>query len=136
MSVQSAAAAAAAPPSAPAEAEVRELIAARSRKYPRDHKQLEEAIDQVFDVVGYVDLDEEGRHDFGSDYLSDLWADLRPSEVRNLNAMILYAQRESLEACWGIITARIVEVATAFAEAHPDVKRAPAETDREDSRRR
>lgn len=111
------------------EAEMRDLIAERIGRYPRDsgYVALEEAIDQAFDVVGYTSLDPQGRYDFAADFLSDAWADLTRAQLEDLNRLIAAARIRAFTASWNVIAGEIVATALAFAAAHPEAKRAPRE---------
>ncbi len=114
---------------APTEAEIRAAIADRMRKYPNDNprQKLAGAVDQAFDAVGYIDLDEEGQYDWGTQALSDLWADLRPSEVERLHELIAEAKRRALDAAWAVIAEQVVAAGLAFAAEYPDAPRAKQE---------
>lgn len=114
---------------APTEAEIRQLIADRSARYPLDslERPLGEAIDKSFDTIGFVTLDERGRWDFGVDFLSDTWADLRPSEQERLGELIAAAKARAMERARESIIGETVAAALAFSAEHPDAKRASPE---------
>lgn len=113
---------------APTEAEIRDLIADRIVRYPRDsgYRDLGEAIGRAFDVVGYTPLDEQGRY-LDADFLSDAWADLTPAQLADLTRLIAAARVRAFTASWNVIAGEIVATALAFAAAHPEAKRAPRE---------
>ena len=112
---------------APTEAEIRSLIDDRVSRFPRDsgYGVLDDAIDFAFDVVGYTDLDEDGRHDFGTNALSDLWADLTPEQVSELRELIQEGKARAFNAAWDVIAGQIVRTALAFTYQYPDAGRAP-----------
>ena len=115
--------------SAPTEVEIRAAIADRITKYPHDNARvkLEYAVDQIFDVVVYVDLDENGRVDLRVPALSDLWADLRPNEIERVRELIAEAKGRALDAAWPVIADQVVAAAVAFAAEYPDAPRAKRE---------
>jgi flavin-binding protein dodecin len=116
------------------EAEIRALVEARSDRYPADsiESKLEEAIEKAFDTIGYVTLDEQGQYDFGESFLSDTWADLRPSEQSALASAITNAMVRAAKRAREAIVEEVVAAALEFAEVYPDAPRvAPAARDRD-----
>src|SRR5687768_15534457 len=110
---------------APTEQEIREILADRERRYPHDFgDKLAEAIDHAFDAIGYVELDEQGQYDFGGEWLSDTWADLRQSEQRYLAGAILQAKGRALASAREAIVGEVVAAALQFAREYPDAPRA------------
>ena len=111
-----------------AEADVRAVFAHRARLYPSDDpgRKVKEAIDGWADGIGYVDLDAEGRLDFGQDSLSELWADLRPSEQARLGALIVAAKARAFSAANAAILDELTAAALAFAAEFPGAPRAVA----------
>lgn len=113
---------------APTEAEIRALIDDRSARYPNDsiEHHLDHVLDKAFDTIGYVDLDEQGQRDFGSTFLSDTWADLRPSEADRLGELIAAARQQAAERARAAIVEEVVAAALTFAAEYPDAPRAKA----------
>lgn len=114
---------------APTEAEIRELVAERDRRYPFDSidAKLEEAINRGFDTIGYVSLDEKGQYDFGESFLSDTWADLRPSEEDRLAELIVEAKARAEQRARDAIVEEVIAAALAFGAEYPDAPRVQPE---------
>jgi len=114
---------------APTEAEIRAALEERTAKYPSDNGQrlLDEAVDKAFDVVGYIELDENDALAFGAYALSDLWEDLRPTEVVRLHQLVRWAQERAKAAAWEAIIQECVAAGLKFAAEYPDAPRAAPE---------
>lgn len=105
--------------------EVRALIDDRSARYPNDsiESYLDDALDKAFDTIGYVNLDDQGAFDFGEAFLSDTWADLRPSEQARLGQLIAEARHRAARKAREAIVEEVVSAALAFAAEYPDAPR-------------
>lgn len=114
---------------APTEAEIREAISERLAKYPGDNhiRTLVEAIEKAFDTIAYVELDEQGQYDFGTPFLSDIWADLRPSEASRLGQLVRDGSIRALKVLDDALRAEVVAAAMQFAAEHPDASRVERE---------
>jgi hypothetical protein len=111
--------------SAPTEAEIRAMLAERAVKWPHDNaeRQLAEAVDTAFDTIGYIELDELESNG-GLHALSDLWADLRPSEIIRLHLLVSEARERAYGAAWEAIVREVVAAGLAFAAEFPNAPRA------------
>jgi hypothetical protein len=118
--------------SAPTEAEIREAIELRCELWPQDSPtdKLVQAIgsygDFMYGPAAEVlsspdDLTPEPTERGGP---GDIWADLRPSEARDLDRFYQVGLETALAACEAVIADAFTSAALRFAELHPDAPRA------------
>lgn len=97
------------------EADIHAVLSAHGRS-EWDTK-IDDAVASTFDPIGCVS-DERNT----PDWFSDIWADLRPSEVGDLADLVDAAYRQALEQVRAILIEAAVETALTFDRAHPDAR--------------
>jgi hypothetical protein len=118
--------------SAPTEAEIREALSRRISAYPLEDPRsaLREAVEAWATTLtgpAYAILESpDPRDDMGEPEADDLWMDLRPSEAVALRDVARDAIARAVAQCERTIVEELVAAAVAFAQAHPDARRATA----------
>lgn len=113
---------------APTEAEIREAIEDRNRRYRKDASdRLAEAVDTALDALAYIEIDDGLGDHSGAVVLSDLWTDLRPSEAARLRELIDVARQRLLASLWPMVVDAALEAGVTFAREYPDAPRAVQE---------
>jgi hypothetical protein len=115
-------------PRPPTEAEIREALRLRMELWPADNPrdQLREAITGYGDFLRSPAYDVLESPDEPSDVdgPADIWADLRPSEARDLREAYEAATSIALTAAEGQIVEAMVKAALRFTRQHPHAPRA------------
>lgn len=113
---------------APTADEIREAIEDRANRYGKETRdKLAEAIDGALDTIAYVAIDDAAGPNTGAVVVSDLWADLRPSEATRLAELIGDARARLLASLWPQIVDAALEAGSTFAAEYPDAPRAEPE---------
>lgn len=113
----------------PTEAEIREKLEEHDRRWIHDRiaTGVSEAVDQAFTIITYTVLDEQGREDFGTDALTETWAELSPRDQAELADVVELAKARAREAALEAIRREVVVAALAFGSSHPHAARVARE---------